>query len=217
MRILIASSKGGVGKSTLAVNLAASLSKRGAVIIVDADPQGSAGKWAGQAEGSPLVPVVASGPRTTESAIESLHERYDFVVVDSGGFDSCAMREAAAVADVMLVPTRATQSDVWELGDSMANIIAKAQPVNPALRVATVVNCAPTHYRNSDSDDVARALKGSPFEVLPVAIKDRKSWRHSLGSGASVAQTPDRKAQSELEQLTEEVLNGFQASFKQVA
>src|SRR3569832_572500 len=67
--IALASSKGGVGKTTLTMNLAAGLSRRGRTVLVDADPQLSAGQWRRVFDGKDLGFSVASADGETTGAI----------------------------------------------------------------------------------------------------------------------------------------------------
>jgi chromosome partitioning protein len=205
MIITVASTKGGVGKSTIAVNIAVAMAASGHTVIVDTDRQGSAGKWSRERTALPAVPVM-SVHEGVEKTVRKLNEQYDHVIVDSGGYDSLAMREALVVADVALIPTKATQSDAWELGDSMALKVLEAKKANHALRPIVVVNASPTHYRDTDAQEIIAAIKrGGVFSVAGHAIADRKSWRTTLGTGTAVTELHDAKAKVEIGQLLWEI------------
>src|SRR3569833_3781028 len=79
--IALASSKGGVGKTTLTKNLAAGLSRRGRTVVVDADPQQSAGQWGRDADGKDLGISVAAADGATTGALVESGRRHRYVVV----------------------------------------------------------------------------------------------------------------------------------------
>ena len=122
--ITIASTKGGVGKSTLAVNLSAQFAVQGHdVALLDADPQGSAFKWntVRQAvidEGAKLSPIfVASvqGQTLLDLSKEKADQGY-YVFIDSAGVDNQSTRSALVRSDYVLMVAAPSTLDLWELG-----------------------------------------------------------------------------------------------------
>lgn len=110
MIVLIGSQKGGVGKSTKAVNIAGYLIlKQGkTAIIVDADDQKSIMTWYNDrqnVEGLPHIPVVAASGKIKETLLE-LDRHYDYVIVDTAGRDSAELRSGLLAADLFLSPLR---------------------------------------------------------------------------------------------------------------
>lgn len=83
MIIGVLNQKGGVGKTTIAVNLAAVYAKAGQrVLLVDADPQGSSLAWSSAREGKPLFTVVGMPKPTLHKDMPSIARDYDMVVID---------------------------------------------------------------------------------------------------------------------------------------
>lgn len=112
--VAVGNQKGGVGKTTLAVNLACSFAGRGAVVIVDADPQATALEWA---EGGNLPARVvaiplddAADPATWARAVAALEA--DAVVIDLPPQRGAAMAAALALSDVLVVPVTPSGADL---------------------------------------------------------------------------------------------------------
>ena len=116
--ISIASAKGGVGKSTLAVNLACAILEEGrSVAILDLDPQGSALLWQQiRTKSNPEASAPAVHAATAEALDQQLQalasRRVDFVVLDMPGYSSEELNRALQHCDVVLVPSRASIIDI---------------------------------------------------------------------------------------------------------
>ena len=83
MIIGVLNQKGGVGKTTVATNLAAVCAKAGnRVLLVDADPQGSSMAWSSAREGEPLFPVISMAKPTLHKDLPELASDYDVVIID---------------------------------------------------------------------------------------------------------------------------------------
>jgi len=107
-KILIGSQKGGAGKSTLAVNIAAELAKQGRdVVLLDADRQGTASIWCHERDS--ILPAVHCLQRYDDvrATVNDLADREEIVVIDTAGRDSKEMRTAMLHDDLLIVPPRA--------------------------------------------------------------------------------------------------------------
>lgn len=203
MILSVAHIKGGVGKSLLAVNIAAVLAQRGRdVLVIDADEQGSGATFAEiRAEADPR-PAAFATIRLHGAAIrqqmKQLREKYDEVIIDTGGRDTGSLRAALTVADVALIPFQPRSVDLWA-GPRIAALVAEARHINEALRACSFLNMADSQgHDNEDAFDALKTIDG--VEPLALAIVRRKAFPNSFSNGLSVTEhTPrDPKAVDEL-------------------
>lgn len=207
MVVLIGAEKGGTGKTTLAVNLAAVRASKGRdVLLVDTDKQGSASDWAAvrQEETSRQhIPSVQVFGKQVTAQLEDLSERYDDLLVDAGGRDSVELRAAMVVADRVFVPLQASQFDVWTL-ERMNELVEQAQALNPKLQAQVFINRASPHPQVHEAKQATEML--GDFEHLEfggVVIHDRIAFRRSASKGLAVTEgeSVGSKADSEIHDL----------------
>ena len=125
MILTVGNTKGGTGKTTLAVQLAISLARAGRdVLLVDGDTQGSAQTAIAVRTESGRRPAVAcvqfAEGRVLRDQVRLQVPRYQDVLIDAGGRDSSALRAALFLTDVLLVPFLPRSVDVWALADIAA-------------------------------------------------------------------------------------------------
>ncbi len=207
MIVTVGNTKGGVGKSTLAVQLAIARARAGRdVWLVDADMQGSAQTAIGLRADSGQQPGVSCAQfadmKLLRSQVPMQAPKYQDVLIDAGGRDNGALRTALILSDLVLIPFQPRSVDVWAL-ESMGELVEEAQAVKPALRVFAVLNGADPSS-SSDNADAAEALADYPqLKLLPVIIRRRKAFADATGLGLSVEErTPrDPKACAEIAAL----------------
>jgi chromosome partitioning protein len=208
---LLGSQKGGCGKSTLAINVAGwLLDKNADVILVDADPQGSAARWAQDRQENESIGniphVQASG--NINQTLKDLASKYEYVVVDTAGRDSRELRTGMVVADIVISPSRPSQYDLDTL-PHLTEVYLQAQDLNPNLRGYLVLNMSPTNPVIKEADDAREYLSDFPeFQLAETLIHDRKAFRDCIGEGKTVFEWRDPKARDEMERLMEEITNG---------
>ncbi|EJO59482.1 MULTISPECIES: AAA family ATPase [Burkholderia cepacia complex] len=215
MIVVVGNPKGGVGKSTIAVQLATGISAAGArVWLVDGDRQeSSASAMAARLQGNrPAVATAAYYDGTTLHAELTKHAgQFDHVVVDAGGRDSSAFRAAMMAADVVLVPVMPRSFDVWAL-DDMAKLLAEARKVR-ALRACAFLNCA--DVQGADNRDAEAVIAGyDGLELLPYRIHRRKAFANASAAGLHVEEMPRRDpvACAEIERLQDAVFGVVSAA-----
>lgn len=210
MILLIANEKGGCGKSTLACNLATIRTIRGHdILLVDADKQQTASFWSGVRDAKEALEKVACIQKTGKIHKELLQlaEKYEDLIIDTGGRDSAEVRSAMMVADVLLIPFRPSQFDLWSM-EKLEEIVSTAKDINEDMVVLGVLNLTSPNPSVSEASDTQEFMKEYSFmRMLPRDMKDRIIFRKSVREGLSVVECKpqDPKATSEIESLYGEI------------
>ena len=140
MIIGVLNQKGGVGKTTLSVNIAAALARTGQrVLLIDADPQGSALDWAAAREGDPLFAVVGLPKPSIHKELSVVGEGYDHIVIDGPPRVTDLARSAIMASDVVLVPVQPSPYDIWA-ADEVVKLIQEASVFKENLKSVFVIN-----------------------------------------------------------------------------
>lgn len=207
MIIVVGNQKGGVGKSTLTVNLAVAWQQAGkSVVIVEADPSVfTVSTWADDREEANLPPILTvKKTGKLKEALRNLDQQYEVVVVDLPGKDSPEMRSALLAADLFLIPSQPTQADI-DATLNLAPIVEAVGEYNEEMKTAVVINRLTTHARSAELAEATEAL-GQVFEtIFPHAVHDRKAFRSSLSEGKSVVEGTDEKAAAEIQNLARNI------------
>jgi chromosome partitioning protein len=190
MIVAITHTKGGVGKTTTALNLAVGRALKGRnVLAVDGDRQGSLMTALAQRDDrQPSVAVAqyADGPALRQQVTRAAHQ-YDDIVIDAGGRDNSALRAALLLADVVVVPYQPQSLDVWSLAD-MEALLTEARAVHDIDARAVLVMSDP---RGMDNTAAAAAVPEG-VTYLDAPIGRRKPVAELVGQGLSVFDVPKR-------------------------
>ncbi len=205
--VAVLNQKGGVGKTTLAVNLGAAAHVDGRrTLIVDMDVQGSAAEWyTARADDSKLagLVVVKMDKRLTVPKFRELATGYDFVVLDGPPRLDEVTCSAAVAADVVLIPVSPGPFDLWATSSTLATL-DRADEIREQLnrgrvRRAFVVNRA--EVGTTLTKETPEVL-GEHGDVLEVIIHQRIAFKRSALIGESVVTAGgDQAAESEIKGL----------------
>ena len=215
MIIAIGNTKGGVGKTTLAVQLAIARALTGRdVWLIDGDRQGTAtAAIAARAEAGKLPGIACAqypdGP-TLRAQVQQQRDKWQDIIIDVGGRDSTALRAALILADVLVVPFAPRSYDVWALED-MAALVDEARSVRDGLQAFAVMNQADPGEHSSDNAEAAAAVADVPqFAYLPTLIRRRKAFSNASGAGLAISELipRDQKAIAEIAALSASLFNG---------
>ncbi|MSQ53155.1 MAG: chromosome partitioning protein ParA [Betaproteobacteria bacterium] len=206
MILTLGHTKGGVGKSTLALNIAIERLRAGSdTLIVDGDPKQTSISKAiairAEAGLAPDVPcIVLDDPRSLRHQVGLQKSKYQDIVIDVGGKDSNALRAALTVTDALLLPIGAESVEIWAI-DDILELVAEARGIHD-FRVHALLNRAkPVGPDNADTIAVIREYPD--IDLLPGAIGNRAVFSSAFGRGMSVAEYKprNRKAVDELKGL----------------
>ena len=201
MILTIGNVKGGVGKTTLAINIAIARADKGAdVLLVDADEQRTALTFTelrNEQMGHSDYTAVALSGAAVRTQVRQLADKYSDIIIDVGGRDTGSFRAALTVTQKLLVPVQPRTFDVWAL-DQVAKLVTEAKEVND-FEAFSVLNAADAV--GHDNAEAATYLAEYPeIGYINAAIVRRKVFPNASAQGKGIMEyTPrDLKAISEL-------------------
>jgi len=198
--IVCASNKGGSGKTTMAVNLAAEhLRRKRRVLVVDADPQGTARWWWGMgAERGRTLPEVVAMDLHDGAQLDRAAAAFDTVIVDCPSRGELVVRAALTVADLVLVPCGTGSLDAAPLRDTL-DLVDSARALRPMLAARVVITRRLDDGAPLFSVEMAERLallddrililepgRAGAVPLLGVELADREAYQVALVEGQGV-------------------------------
>lgn len=178
-KIAFFNSKGGAGKSTLAVHVGVAAAYERRTVLLDADPQGTLRAWSGVREhSSPAVLTVSAANLASELAVLE-RQGVELAILDCPPYITAESAQLVAQCDFVVVPVQPTMPDIAGCNHAVQIIRSTGKPF------AFVLNRAPAR-----APEVAQALEALSQwgEVCPIIIGDRRSFSRALASGQSVVE-----------------------------
>lgn len=206
--IAIIAQKGGVGKTTLAVNLAVAAGLR--TILFDLDPQESAVMWADRRKtDSPHVEFLTER-RLSEGLKAAEQGRFELAIIDTPPAAGPQAYTAAQSANLVLIPCRPSLVD-------LDAIRRTAQLIKSAGVPAFVIFNAAPHSATTLLEDARTIVEGAGLAACPVILRERSAYRASWPIGKTVVEVePESKAAQEIAELKDWVLAQLQACTPEV-
>ena len=194
--IAIISQKGGAGKTTLALHLAAAAQAAGRVaLIIDTDPQATASQWAAWRQDAPPEVIDSPPPRLAAKVEQAKGQGAQLIVIDTPPHADSAARAAVEIADLVLIPCRPSAFD-------LAAIQTSAKLVQLLRKPAFVVFTAGPPNAPRVYQEAGELVTSFGTPPCPVLLPDRAAYRHASAEGRTVMELePNGKAADEVRAL----------------
>jgi chromosome partitioning protein len=205
MILSLLNQKGGVGKTTLAIHIAMALAQRGnKVLLIDADPQGSALDWSASRTDDPVFSVVGLPKPSIHRELPAIAGGFAHVVIDGPPRVYDVARSAIMASDVILIPVQPSPYDVWAAKE-IVDLVREAEAFKPDLKYAFAINRKIAN--TAIGRDVLEALAEYPIPVLKSHIGQRVTFAESAAQGSTVMEiAPESLASQEVKALVNELL-----------
>lgn len=195
MIITVGSTKGGVGKSTTAINLAVEAAKdKKRVLLVDTDPQKTAISFRNERPTNDIK-VIALVTSTIHEDISAYLPAFDIIIIDAGGRDNSVFRSALAACELFLLPVLPSQADIWGMDDTV-KAFKEIQPFNKMTGVILLNQVQQNTKVSSGAMEALEEYK-SFLPLLPQQLHLRVAYKESLSTGQGVSEFDPRGGAAE--------------------
>jgi chromosome partitioning protein len=205
MIIAFVNQKGGTGKTTLSVNVAAALARDGSpILLIDADKQGSASTWASLRQETPFQVAGMARQNMARDAMK-LAAGYKHTVIDGPPHAQEVARSCIIAADFVVLPIEPSGLSTWA-SDLTVRQVREAQEYKPALKCGFVVS------RRIGKTIIGRDIRAMAAEagipILDADIEQRVAFAESMTMGQTIFEwAPGSPAEAEVSRLSLEIMH----------
>jgi len=202
MIISFVNQKGGVGKTTMAINIAHALSTRNKVLLIDTDPQGSVGRWQGISGASYFD--VLHHPKVIHQKIEALSAGYTHTVIDAPPGISELTLSCLLSSDMAIIPITPSPLDIWA-SDDILPLASEAKTYRPGLAIKILIT--KKQPNTVVGREVRQALEYYRMEIFKTEIGHRIAYVNAMINGETVlSHAPMSAPAREISALLREIL-----------
>ncbi len=200
MILTVGNTKGGVGKSTISVNLAVESARNGhKTLLIDTDPQGSSIAFRAEREADDIRAIALITDKLHKD-VQDFRETFENIIIDAGGRDNAVFRSAVAACDMFLLPVLPSQFDVWAAEDAM-KVFKEIQPFTN-MKGCMVLNLVRPNTLVSSEAQEALSEYSQDIPLLDERIHNRVAYKSSISQGLGVSEyEPNGKAAQEIQEL----------------
>ena len=190
--VTIGNLKGGTGKSTFVVNLSVAAAERGIqTVIIDLDPQQSAGKWADQRQADAPPVLSAQANRLQPALREAERLAAELVVMDTAAHDSDILKQAIDAANVILIPCRPSGMELQHVLETAQLVAERRKPA------AVILNAVPP--RAPELDEANRFIERLKVPLAPLILSELRAYARAVTAAQGVSEyEPHGKAAQEI-------------------
>ena len=212
MIISFLNQKGGVGKTTLSINVAMELAlKKLKILLIDADPQNSSLDWASIRKKDGLFTVVSITKPIIHKEVKKLVRDYDHIIIDGPPRIYDVAKSAIVSSDLVIMPVQPSPYDVWAASEVVNLIKEVSEPLEGIKDIKCSFLINRKIVNTAVGRDVTQALEHYKMDVFDSHICQRVAYVETAAEGSTVVENVDKDtlASREIRNLTAEILEKY--------
>ncbi|MFW5700444.1 MAG: ParA family partition ATPase [Cyclobacteriaceae bacterium] len=197
--------KGGVGKTTTAINLAVGFASRKIkVTLIDSDANNNSVYWSGLREDDlpPITTVSITSPQALQKNVKQLYNDCDILIIDGTPALSELTSTIILLSDLVIIPILSSPLDIWAT-NIFLDKFNQAKTLKPEIKAYFLLN--QLDPRTNLSHDAIDVIKEQDIPLLNSYLHNRVAYKESLTTGKGVLEYRDEKAKNEIKHLIKEI------------